>query len=84
MPKETTRCTVMDGFRVEVGWTRGRDVQLATTNTNSPLRLEAPDAKCDTDTVPFDGWHCTLDRDGINKLIRDLRRARDAAYGTDA
>lgn len=29
------------------------------------------------------GWYCQLDRDGINRLIRTLRRARDAAYGKD-
>lgn len=32
----------------------------------------------------FDGWHVTLDRAGINRLIRSLRRARDSAYGADA
>lgn len=32
----------------------------------------------------FEGWHVTLDRDGINRMIRVLRRARDAAYGSDA
>lgn len=32
----------------------------------------------------FDGWHATLDRASLNKLIRTLRRARDAAFGADA
>lgn len=36
------------------------------------------------DVPHFDGWHATLDRDQVNKLIRVLRRARDAAYGADA
>lgn len=31
----------------------------------------------------FDGFHATLDRHGINKLIKHLRRARDAVYGRD-
>jgi hypothetical protein len=30
------------------------------------------------------GWCCQLDRDGINRLIRTLRKARDAAFGADA
>lgn len=33
---------------------------------------------------PFDGWHVTLDRDRINRLIRVLRVARDKAFGPDA
>jgi hypothetical protein len=84
MPKENINCAVMDGFRVEVGWARDGQVQLATTNQHSKLRIEADDAKDSSDTEPFYGWYCTLDRDGVNKLIRDLRRARDAAYGADA
>ena len=30
-----------------------------------------------------DGWYVDLDRRGINELIRNLRRARDRAYGRD-
>lgn len=30
------------------------------------------------------GFFVSLDRDGINRLIRTLRRARDAAFGADA
>lgn len=30
------------------------------------------------------GWFIQLDRAGINRLIRTLRKARDAAYGADA
>ena len=32
----------------------------------------------------LDGWHVTLDREQINRLIRVLRRARDSAFGSDA
>lgn len=38
------------------------------------------------DSLPIpegDGWYVTLDRRGINDLIRHLRRARDRAYGRD-
>jgi hypothetical protein len=30
-----------------------------------------------------DGFWVTLDRNGINRLIRNLRRARDQAFGRD-
>ncbi len=30
------------------------------------------------------GMFATFDREGINRLIRTLRKARDAAYGSDA
>lgn len=30
-----------------------------------------------------DGFYVTMERDGINKLIRNLRRARDQAFGRD-
>jgi hypothetical protein len=31
----------------------------------------------------YDGMYVTLDRSGINRLIRNLRRARDQAFGRD-
>lgn len=75
MPKENINCIAMDGLRVEVGWQADRHVQVATTYTHSKLTL---------DDEPFNGWHATLDREGINRLIRSLRKARDAAFGADA
>lgn len=36
-----------------------------------------------TDDI-FTGWYVDLDREGINRFIRLLRRARDNAYGADA
>lgn len=35
------------------------------------------------DEQPFAGFYVSLDRQGINALIRQLRRARDQAYGRD-
>lgn len=40
-----------------------------------------PDAMMDQE--PFGGWFMQMDRVGINRLIRILRRARDQAYGRD-
>lgn len=75
MPKENINCSLIEGFRAEVGWEPGKDVQIATTNARSKLRL---------DDEPFKGWFATLDREGCNRLIRALRKARDAAFGADA
>ena len=61
---------------VRVGWNRDAgDVQIATT---------APDGVSLQPTPEGNGWFVNLDRDGINRLIRALRKARDAAYGSDA
>jgi hypothetical protein len=60
---------------VKVAW--GREyVQVASVGraTVTHDALEIPEG---------DGWYVTLDRRGINELIRNLRRARDRAYGRD-
>jgi len=90
MPKEVIR-SVMDApvvlpegvaiedqpanepFRVEVGWSRERgDVSIATIDPSKPEIGE-----------PYQGFYVWLDRKGINDLIRNLRRARDQAFGRD-
>ena len=61
----------------ELSW--GRDsgeVQLATL-------LVAPSTHTRFTEKVEGGWFLNLDRQGINKLIRDLRRARDQAFGKD-
>lgn len=82
MPKINVNDEVVDNFRVEVHWGLGKYVQVATTNTKSTLRLEEGDTP--ETAEPFYGWHVTLDRDGVNRAIRALRKARDAAFGADA
>lgn len=85
MPKENIDDLVTKGFRVEVSWMANHQpdgwVQLATVNQRSTLTLPG-DNPGDPDQ-PFDGWRVTLDRDGINRAIRSLRKARDAAFGRD-
>lgn len=81
MPKTNINDLVVDGFRAEVSWRPDGDVQVATVNQNSPLTLKDDEA---SEPYRFDGWHVTLDRVGINRLIRALREARDAAFGADA
>lgn len=63
---------------VELNWGRDSEsVQIATTvrdaSTHEPI----------TEKVQA-GWFINLNRSGINKLIRDLRKARDQAFGADA
>lgn len=57
---------------VHVGWTRGRFVEVGAAAFDPSRQM------------PNDGVFMTLDRDGINRLIRALRKARDQAYGADA
>ena len=88
MPKELIRDAITDGFRVQVGWggIAGEDagyVQVATVNENSTLQLDDPLPE-GAEALPFEGWFVHLDRAGINRMIRALRRARDGAYGADA
>lgn len=69
MPKEVIHTGPDDDprFTVQVGWTPDCDVQIATLNG----------------AEPDSGWHVTLSRREVNRLIKALRRARDAAYGRD-
>jgi hypothetical protein len=72
MPKEITYGT--DQTVIETGWTRNLPgVQVGTVN---------PEAGGIHD--PSAGWFVSLDRQGVNRLIRTLRKARDQAFGPDA
>lgn len=60
-------------LRVEVSWQREHmDVQIGTVN---PAFEQFSEQR---------GWFAHLDREGVNRLIRTLRRARDQAFGADA
>lgn len=82
MPKTNIDDQTVDGFRAEVLWGHGMYVQIGTVNQHSTLMLE--DGDTPETAEPFRGWFVTLDRDGCNRAIRAIRRARDAAYGADA
>lgn len=61
----------LDDDAIKLGWTKeGMHVGLAIVDV----------AK---DPEGFEARHINLNRDGINRLIRFLRRARDDAYGKD-
>src|SRR5947207_9316654 len=97
MPRERITQTNTP-FDVIVAWGRDTDVQVASTAADADERLRnwvetdsgnPPHAGDPTATEPgtsfrmFDGWYASLDRAGVNKLIRVLRTARDQAFGRD-
>jgi len=92
--------TASDGVPLEptyahVGWSREAEhVELGVVNPmaaaavvapgggRAPSEIAYPAAEGTHD--PCTGWFMQLDRAGINRLIRVLRRARDQAFGEDA
>jgi hypothetical protein len=63
---------------LHVGWTKGREhVEVAVLNPDAPsLDGRTGDAA--------EGWFMQLDREGCNRAIRAIRKARDDAFGVDA
>lgn len=63
----------------EVRWHRWPEshVQVVTRLKGYEIYAEPGTPTCEY------GMYVTLDRDGINRLIRNLRRARDQAFGRD-
>jgi len=66
-------------FMIVVGWNKYGGVQLATVYPAGGL-VDSDGKNLD---VVEPGWFCDLDRTGINNLIRELRKARDTAFGRD-
>ncbi len=67
---------------VQVGWNNAGWVQVSMEADKSYLQfaIDTPDGETsDRSTI----YSPVLSRGEINKLIRTLRRARDAAYGRD-
>lgn len=82
MPRESVRDT-NQLYTVEVGWSPGGTVQLGLETDDFPSLLDALKANYEDSSIAKGIWS-SLDRDGINRLIRLLRKARDSAYGADA
>lgn len=84
MPKEIIRHVGSDDIRGELSWSReGHYVQL-TTGIKMVRHHEGTVDTPAYDDEEFDaGAYIQLDRDGLNKLIRDARRARNMVYGAD-
>ena len=68
---------------VEVRWdAESGYFQIATKELSAEVFV--PGDPLPGNTIPAQyGWYTTLDRRGINDLIRVLRRARDQAFGRD-
>lgn len=63
----------LDDSAIKVGWAKGLGaVEIAVVRDRDGSRDSDPDA-----------WHSQMDRAGLNRLIRTLRRARDDAFGKD-
>lgn len=93
MPKETIRGLsrgTSDDDRtthVEVGWNKDMDVQIGVHLPHKSLTfIDIDPATGQHKPVAelFDSLWADLTRQQINQLIRALRKARDAAYGSDA
>lgn len=66
---------------VDVRWNReGGYVQIVSRETDASGGRLVGD---DPETHYTDGFYVDLDRAAINGLIRNLRRARDQAFGRD-
>ena len=87
MPKEKVAGVVSfpeDGSDVdepiaEVRWNRWPDSYVSLVTRLRDCEVSPPGQ----DILASYGFHTQLDRDGINHLIRNLRRARDQAFGRD-
>jgi hypothetical protein len=74
-----TRCvSVIDGGVHIPEWVQDLLTKNGLAHTQM-LRNEGDDVV----HVAQDGWFIDLDRYGLNNLIRNLRRARDQAFGRD-
>jgi hypothetical protein len=75
--------------RVELQWQRGGDVRIATSRWAGDGEPDPElDYLGDRSTsgglpVAWPGEYVELDRDQVNHLIRQLREARNQAYGRD-
>lgn len=72
-PEQPERVAVpLDDSMVKVGWTKDAEhVEIAL--------VWGPDLE-----LPDEFRHAQMDRNGLNRLIRTLRTARDDAFGKDA
>lgn len=73
--------------RVEVAWGRDSgDVVIAATKLRPGAHRDWETTVPDENGHAYRAWEgefVPLTRDKINQLIRELRRARDQAYGAD-
>jgi hypothetical protein len=78
--------------RIELHWQRDTYVQVATTRfagqgqvdtTITYLAEQGPRTEVNEPALAWPGEYVELDRQQVNHLIRQLRIARDQAFGKD-
>lgn len=86
MPKEMINSKFDATTYAQVGWSKeSGHVQLGVLDPGTRLAIVERDAiRLENPEEIEGGWFIQLDRNGINRLIRTLRKARDQAYGADA
>lgn len=82
MPRESVFGTDEDGTAVKVGWSSQGSVQVGVGAVGAFQFVEPLPAGVSVSGNYDDLW-VTMSRQGINDLIRHLRRARDQAFGRD-
>lgn len=81
MPRESVYGSDDSGNAVKVGWERDKHVQVGVGGpVDFTFTTPLPDG---VQADVYNGLWVTMTRQGINDLIRHLRRARDAAFGRD-
>lgn len=83
MPRESVYGTDDSGYAVKVGWERDKHVQVGVGGPTEFTFIEPLPEGVTAGVTPHNGLWVTMTRQGINDLIRHLRRARDAAFGRD-
>lgn len=84
MPAEMINDQTNPEWRAQVHWGRDRPVRVSTVClTSAPLDVKSNVPVTGTQHT-WEGVFVALDREGCNRMIRALRKARDQAYGQDA
>lgn len=83
MPKETVRGNLPKGSEVSVGWSQDQDVQLGVTLGSRFVFVDKSGIPLPDEEVYGSLWFTFEHRRQINDLIRNLRKARDSAFGKD-
>lgn len=80
MPKEVIYDANSQFHKLEIAWSPERG--LGSVGVGVGMAITDDDAS--GDIVCWNDWWCNLDRNGINRMIRALRKARDQQFGADA
>ncbi len=70
-------------FNDDLKYVSGEDYPDVVPNDGPIKTRTAEGDEAERRKIWADGFYVSVDRNGINKLIRNLRRARDQAFGRD-